>query len=86
MLPAFAFCADAAAMKKGSKFDLEAAQKNMATFAKSFVSSDATKLDEQIAMYALENKLEIRSASLAVSVQREQNYTEYFALVVFKRS
>ena len=37
-------------------------------------------------MYALENKLEIRSASLAVSVQREQNYTEYFALVVFKRS
>ena len=34
MLPAFAFCADAAAMKKGSKFDLEAAQKNMATFAK----------------------------------------------------
>ena len=58
----------------------------MATFAKSFVASDATKLDEQIAMYALENKLEIKSASLAVSVQREQNYTEYFALVVFKRS
>ena len=86
MLPAFAFCAYAAAMKKGSKLDLEAAQKNMATFAKSFVASDATKLDEQIAMYALENKLEIRSASLAVSVQREQNYTEYFALVVFKRS